>query len=151
MVSFLVEFYVLHPSDVQYNATNQRYWLQYSERNGISYGHLDAHLITPSDTSEDRALRHQLRPVRCWVNLTHGDTYIHGPFDFATIHGRKTCGPIDRESWDALAAKLMMFSNQIPWFGLPTYSIHVDCGIHSIFPRMIAAAHDDSRPTLPKL
>jgi hypothetical protein len=60
---FLVEFYVLHPSDVQYNATNQHYWIQYSERNGISYGLLDAHLITPSDTSEDWPLHHQLRPV----------------------------------------------------------------------------------------
>jgi len=66
---FLVEFYILHPSNVRYNATNQRYWLQYSERDGISNGHLDAHLITPSDTSEDSALRHHLRPVRCWVNL----------------------------------------------------------------------------------
>ena len=68
----LVKFYVLYPSDVRYNATNQRYWLQYNERNGISYGHLDAHLLTPSDASEDCALRHQLHPVQCWVTLTHG-------------------------------------------------------------------------------
>ncbi len=43
---FLVEFYVLHPADVRFNATNQRYWLQYCTRNGISNSHLDAHLIT---------------------------------------------------------------------------------------------------------
>jgi hypothetical protein len=85
------------------------------------------------------------------VNLAHGNTYIHGPFDFATIRGRKTCDRIDQESWDALAAKSMMFSNQIPWFDLPMYSIHVDCGIHSIFPRMIAATRDHLPPPLPKL
>ena len=60
---FLVEFYILHPSDMRYNATNQCYWLQYSEQDGISNGHLDAHLITPSDSSEDRAKRHNLRPI----------------------------------------------------------------------------------------
>jgi hypothetical protein len=55
---FLVKFHVLHPTNVWYNATNQQYWLQYSDRNGISNGHLDAHLITPSDTSEDRTTQH---------------------------------------------------------------------------------------------
>ncbi len=82
---FLVEFYVLHPADVQYNAINQLYWLQYSMHNGISNGQLDAHLLTPSDSSEEQAEKHKLRPICAWVNLTHGDTYIHGPFDFATI------------------------------------------------------------------
>jgi len=64
---FLVEFYVLHPSAVRYNATNQRYWFQYSNRTGICNGHLNAHLITPSDTSEDWAKCHNLRPIRCWT------------------------------------------------------------------------------------
>jgi hypothetical protein len=82
---FLVEFYVLHPANVQYNTINQRYWLQYSMHNGISNGQLDAHLLTPSDSSEKRAEKHKLHPIRAWVNLTHSDTYIHGPFDFATI------------------------------------------------------------------
>jgi hypothetical protein len=52
---FLVEFYVVHPPDVWYNATNQSYWFQYSERNGISNGQLDAHLITPLDILKDPA------------------------------------------------------------------------------------------------
>jgi hypothetical protein len=30
---FLVEFYVSHPADGHYNATNQRFWLQYCPRN----------------------------------------------------------------------------------------------------------------------
>ena len=126
---------------MRYNATNQRYWLQYSERDGIISGHLNAHLITPSDTSEDRALRLHLRPVRCWVNLTHGDTYVHGPFEFAYVRGRKTRDRIDQPTWDALAAKSSMFSNPVPRCDLPTYSIHVDRGIHTVIPRMRAAAN----------
>ncbi len=77
---FLVELYVLHPANVQYNAINQCYWLQYSVHNGISNGQLDAHLLTPSDNSEEHAAKHKLHPIRAWVNLTHGDTYVHGPF-----------------------------------------------------------------------
>ncbi len=84
---FLVKFYVVHPSDVRYNATNQQYWLHYSECNGTSNGQLDAHLITPLDTSEYCAARHNLHPVCCWFNPTKGNTYIHGPFEFATIRG----------------------------------------------------------------
>ncbi len=146
---FLVEFYVLHPSDVRYNATNQRYWIQYSKQVGISNGHLDAHLITPLDSSEDRAKRHNLHPIRCWVNLTHGDSYVHRPFDFATVRGRKSRNRIDQSSWDVLAAESSMFSNPVPRCDLPTYSIHVDRGIHTIFPRMMVVAHDMPNPPLP--
>ena len=42
-------------------------------------------LLLISDTSEDQALSHQLRPLQCWVNLTPGNTYLHGTFDFATM------------------------------------------------------------------
>ena len=145
---FLVEFYLLHPSDMRYNATNQCYWLQYSDRNGTCNDHLNAHLITPSDTSEDRAKRHNLRPIRCWVNLTHGDTYVHGPFDFATVRGRKTRDRIDQSSWDVLAYKSSMFSNPVPRCGLPTYSIHVDRGIHTIISKMIAVVQDMPNPPI---
>ena len=87
---FLVEFYMAHPTDACYNAINQRYWLQYRNHNSPTFGTMDAHLITPSDTSAERASCHHLVTVRSWVNLTHGDTYIHGPFDFAVVRGRKT-------------------------------------------------------------
>ena len=44
-----------------------------------------------------------------------------------------------------------MLSSWIPQFNLPTHSIHVDHGVHTIFPEMIAAAHDDLQPPLPLL
>jgi hypothetical protein len=144
---FLVNFYTAHPSDVHFNAINQRFWLQNRDRNAPTFETMDAHLITPSDTSADRAARHHLVPVRRWVNLTHGDTYLHGPFDFAVVRGRKTRDRIGQDCWDVLATKTSMFTNQLPRFDLPTYSIHVDRGVHTVFPGMImASAMNDSSP-----
>jgi hypothetical protein len=132
-----------HPADACYNAINQRFWLQYRDRNAPTFGTMDAHLITLSDTSADCAAHHHLGTVRSWVNLTHGDTYLHGPFDFTVIRGRKTRDRIGQDSWDALATKTLMFTNQIPCFDLPTYSIHVDHGIHTILSGMIMALQVD--------
>ncbi len=147
---FLVEFYVLHPADVRYNAINQRYWLhQYCMNNSILNGQLDAHLLTPSDSSEERATKHNLRPIRTWVNLIHSDTYLHGPFDFATIRGRKSCDRISQDCWDVLASKNSMFTNKVPRFDVPTYSIHMDRGVHTVFPSMTAVAADLSNLSTP--
>ncbi len=144
---FLVDFYTAHPSDVRFNAINQCFWLQYRDHNAPTFETMDAHLITPSDTSANRAAHHHLVPVRCWVNLTHGDTYLHGPFDFAVVRGRKTRDCIGQDCWDMLATKTSMFTNRLPHFDLPTYSIHVDRGVHAIFPGMImASAMNDSSP-----
>jgi hypothetical protein len=84
---FLFEFYICHPSDWRYNAVNQRYWIQFHGREDIMCPNLstDTHLIRPSETSDDYALHHKLLPFRKWLNITHLDTYIHGPFEFATI------------------------------------------------------------------
>jgi hypothetical protein len=143
---FMVEFYVTHPNDMQCNATNQRFWLQYHNHTVPTFGPIDAHLLTPSDMSKSRALRHHLVPVRCWVNLTHGDTFIHGPFNFATIRRRKTRDCIDQTDWDVLSSKPSMFVNKVPQFNLPTYSIHLDHGIYSIFTDVMAASNHEPRP-----
>ena len=99
--------------------------------------------------SEERAARHHLLPICCWVNLTHVNTFIHGPFDFATVNGRKTWDRVGQEAWDMLTAKTSMFRNPKPRFDLPSYSIHVDRGVHTKY-WMIAAAQD-SQPPLPLL
>jgi hypothetical protein len=91
-----------HPSNICYNAINQRFWLQYCTREAPTFGTMDAHLITPSDTSKSRATHSHLIPVRAWVNLTHGDTYIHRPFDFAIVNGRKSRDRIGQKDWDVL-------------------------------------------------
>ncbi len=140
---FLVDFYMSHPADVRYNTINQCFWLQYYNHNTPTFGTLDAHLITPSDTSADRAARLHLIPVCAWVNLTHGNTYIHGPFDFAIVNGQKSRDCIGQEAWDALVAWQSMFSNPLPHFNLSTYSIHVDCGVYTVYPDLITAPSGD--------
>ena len=72
-------------------------------------------------------------PFRRWLNLTHSDTYIHGPFDFTSVHGRKTRDRISQSDWDALAKQSSMFHNPTPRFDLPSYSIHVNRGVHIVF------------------
>jgi hypothetical protein len=91
---------------------------------------MDTHLIRPSDTSDDYALRHKLHPFQKWLNITHLDTFIHGPFAFASVRGRKTCDRVSQDDWDILRRHSSMFQNTIPHFNVPTYSIHVDRGAH---------------------
>ena len=154
---FFVDFYILHPADVRYNAVNQRYWLHYHPFGDsvAENSDLDSHLIRPSDTSEDYAHRHHLVPCRRSVNLLHGDTYICGPFEFATIKGRKTRDRIDQQCWDILARHRQMFSNSLPSTDMPVYSIHVDHTFHftvqnAPFPTLVlpiaapAASQDDA-------
>jgi hypothetical protein len=101
---FLFEFYICHPSDWRCNAVNQRYWIQYHGQNDIMSPNLssETHLIRPSDTSVDYAVCHKLLPFRKWLNITHSDTFIHGPFEFATVRGRKTRDCISQYDWNVL-------------------------------------------------
>ena len=131
---YLVEFYMVHPSDLRYNAMNQRYWLQYHLKGDLinPSATSETHLIRPSDTSEQLAQRHNLSPLRQWVTLTHEATYIHGPFDFAAIRGRKSRDRVDASDWQVLTQQKEMYSNLPPNMELPTYSVHADRGIHQV-------------------
>ncbi len=130
---YLVDFYIAHPSDSWYNAINKWFWLQYHHRDDIigptSLAH--THYIRPSNTSEAYANQHHLLPYRKYINLTHTDMFIHGPFDFTLIHGRKSRDRVPQDAWDKLKSHSNMFHNPIPRFDIPTYSIHVDCGAHT--------------------
>jgi hypothetical protein len=90
---FLLEFFICHPSNLRINVINQRYWLQYHTLSKLQspLSSMDMHLIRPSDTSVDYAQCHKLCSFWKWLNLTHLDTFIHGPFKFASVNGRK-CG-----------------------------------------------------------
>jgi hypothetical protein len=132
---YIVEYFISHPADFRYNATNQRFWLQYHLPTELlgPCSSCNTHLIRPSDTSEAYASRHKLVPFRRYINLTHRDTFIHGPFDFATVHGRKTRDRVDQADWCILRSNTAMFHNPIPSVEIPTYSIHVDACAHTAF------------------
>jgi hypothetical protein len=127
-----VEFFILHHDDIHYNATNQRFWLQYHNSRDIATPtpYAATHLIRPSDTSEVHAKRHGLVPFRRWINITHSDTFIHGPFDFAIVTARKTRDCISQIDWEILSKHQPLYSNPPPRFDLPSYSIHVDRNFH---------------------
>jgi hypothetical protein len=135
----LFEFYICHPADWRYNAVNQRYWLQLHSRSDLASpcSSTDTHLVRPSDTSDSYAARHKLMPFRKWLNICHLDTYIHGPFNFASVCGRKTRDRVAQSDWDVLHRHSLMFNNPVPRFDVPTYSVHSDRGAHVTF-------HDDS-------
>jgi len=137
---FLFEFYICHPADWRHNAVNQRYWLQLHSIDDIRHPRQasDTHLVRPSETSDRYAGRHKLLPFRKWLNICHQDTYIHGPFEFASIRGRKTRDRIAQVDWDVLKLHPSMYCNPVPSFDVTTYSVHCDRGAHVV--ASIAAA-----------
>ena len=88
----------------------------------------NTHLLQPTDTSETYATRHKLLPFQNYINITHSDTSIHGPFDFATINNQKSQDRICQTEWDILKSHCNLFHNPIPRFDVPTYSINVNAG-----------------------
>jgi hypothetical protein len=89
--------------------------------------------VRPIDTSDGYVARHKLMPFRKWLNKCHQDTYIHGPFKFASIRGRKTRDPVAQSDWGILHKHSSMFNNPVPRFDVPTYLIHCNHGAHVIF------------------
>jgi hypothetical protein len=103
---FLVEFYTLHHEDVWFNATNQRYWLQYHSIGAITTptSSTTSHLTWPSNMSEALATKQKLVPFCSWLNLTHSDTFLHVTFDFATVNGHNTHDCIVENDWERIAS-----------------------------------------------
>ena len=132
---FLFEFYICHPADWRYNVVNQRYWLQLHSRSDLVSPHstMDNHLVRPTDTSDSYVARHKLMPFRKWLNICHLDRYIHGPFDFASVRGRKTWDRVAQSDWDVLHRHSSMFDNPVLRFDVPAYSVHCNCGAHVTF------------------
>ena len=93
----------------------------------------NTHLIRPSYTSKSYASHHNLIPYQKYINLTHLDTYIHGPFKFATINHRKSRDRICQSDWVVLKSHCDLFHNPLPSFDVPTYSVHIDAGAHTTF------------------
>jgi hypothetical protein len=118
---FLLEFFICHPSDSRINAVNQRYWLQYHTLGKLQspLSLTETHLIKLSDTLVDYAQRHKLHPFCKWINLTHLDMFVHGPFEFASVHGQKNRDCVSQVDWDVLKSHLDMFHNPIPQFDVP--------------------------------
>jgi hypothetical protein len=161
---FLLEFFICHPSDSRINAVNQRYWLQLHTLGKLQspLNLTETHLIKPPDTLVDYAQRHKLRPFCKWINLTHLNMFIHGPFEFASIHGWKTQDCVSQVNWDVLKSHLDMtttpfrnsMSHLIPStltavrtnnFMMPPYLVNSFLGHHRILIHQVCLQTNDKK------
>ena len=99
----------------------------------------ETHLVRPSASSAGYAIRKNLVPARKYVHVLHQETFIHGPFDFATVNNHKTRDRISQQDWQVLASFSHLLQNPIPSFDIPTYSVHVDNGVHVVFHKKLHA------------
>jgi hypothetical protein len=139
---FLVDFYISYPADWRFNAVNQRFWLQYFKESDVLHPDQasETHLVRPSFLSSAYAIKHHLVPARKYVHLLHEGTFIHGPFDFATVHNCKTRDWVRKKDWQVLASFSHQFQNPLPSFDVPTYSVHLENGVHVVFYGILDAA-----------
>jgi hypothetical protein len=128
-----VNFLISHPSDRQYSGPNQRYWTEYHELHGRFASIQNYHLVRPSPNRAQYAKQKNLVPFSVWITLSEPN-YIHGPFDFATLHGRKSRDRISTSDWIILRNSKAKFQNEAPSENKAsfTYSYHVNTSYHSI-------------------
>ena len=107
---FLAEFFIVHTNDMCYNGINQCYWLQYHSLTDIAMPSATSqcHLVKPSPGSAAYTSSNHLVPFRQYINITRTSTFIHGPFDFAHIAGRKTHDSISLEDWKPLCVSIRL-------------------------------------------
>ena len=145
---FIVEFFVCHPGDKLYNASNQRYWLEYHptwDGPGLDHKHT-AHLLRPTASSPEYAISEGLTPFRQWVILTNSDCYICGPFNFAVINGRQSKDRISLEHWKILTLHKERFFNPVPSLETMGYSVHYSQPHEIFYDDAISARFDASPP-----
>ena len=70
---------------------------------------------------------------RQFVHLLHEDTFIHRPFNFATVNNHKTRDCSAMANWEILESYKHLVKNEVPPFEVPTYSVPVDAGIYLCF------------------
>ena len=120
---FLVDFYILHPSDKYYNRINQSYWVQYHPALSVADPHRkhSTHLIRPSAKLPDYAISEGLLPFSQWVRLTNANTYISSPFNIAVVNNRKSRDRVSNENWERLIRYNHLLINSTPPLALSDY------------------------------
>ena len=137
---FLAEYLIQHPDDAQFSAPNQRFWTEYHKKQGRFVVNNDYHLIKPISESPAYCEQKNLVAYSQWIHIHHENTFIHGPFNFASINGRKTRDRISNIDWQILADSKARFDNEPPTLHQTTaytYSYHTNSQFHTI-------RHDES-------
>ena len=128
---FLVEYYVAHPDDSKYGAINKRYWKEYHAKLGSYQLHKKYHIIKPTICEEKYCVEKSLIPYETWSYIGQENIFIHSPFDFATLNGRKTKDRISEFDWKKLIQSKDEYHNHPPVLTAPRVSLHIDTPIYS--------------------
>eukprot|EP00956_Cyclotella_meneghiniana_P028882 scaffold68484_cov41-Cyclotella_meneghiniana.AAC.4 len=133
---YLVYFLICHPKDRHLHPQNQRWRLEYHPASTVARLHQgDYHLLRPDSHSALYAREHRLHPFCQWINLLHDKVYLHGPFEFATINGRKTRDRINNTDWAQLIAASPKFDNTTPELNMrPFTGLQFSCNFHIAVP-----------------
>ena len=134
--NFWCDFYRCHPADLQLKAIDRRYWLQYFTNADLLIPRqiADNHLIRTSRSIDMYALNQNLKNAGKYIDVFDEETFIHGPFNFATGQNLNTRDRIGQEDWQALAVHSHMFQNPVPDQDSQTYRIQVVNETHIICP-----------------
>jgi hypothetical protein len=132
---FFVEYLIQHPDDAQFSAPNQRFWTEYHKQKGRFVVNHNYHLIKPTAESTAYCEQKNIVAYSQWIHIHHENVYIHGPFEFASINGRKTKDRISPTDWQILAESKSKFDNEPPPLHSTTaytYSYHTNSQFHTI-------------------
>jgi hypothetical protein len=113
---FLMEFFVQRHRDSTLDIRQRRFWLEYHTSNSHKTLSTSYHIIQPSQYSEQIALDKNLVSYREWIQLNGPSICLHGPFDFAFLHNRKTRDRVAETDWRALISGSSKFDNSPPQF-----------------------------------
>ena len=112
---FLVNFLVRHPNDRSYRATQQRYWPSYHDRHIPMEEHSSSiKFIRPAPEAAAFAKHNNLVQARAWIQLNDPSVFIHGPFEFAIVNGRKSIDKIAEKDWKVLKSNSAKYSDDAP-------------------------------------
>ena len=114
---FIVNNLIQHPADSKHDIRLQRYWPYYHDKNTQAEDYTsNIQLIRPAPESAEYAKKHNLQKVRTWVHLNHPSTFIHGPFEFSVLNGRKTSDRISEKDWNVLISRYYLYDDNPPSF-----------------------------------
>ena len=120
-------FCICHPEDTTFSSANQCYQLEYHSASKIIGfdRHHSTHPIRPSSSSTFWTVRSgrtvtTISSVNQTRQLWHLHNNIHGPFDFASVNGRRTETVLHRRIGSKYYKFQYLFSEYVPSLELPT-------------------------------
>ena len=109
---FLANVVINHLVDQNHDIRQKRFWPYYHVNNRPFEEYSPKlQLIRPAP---EAAAKNNLQKSKIWVHLTQPSMYIHGPFEFAIIHGRQTSDRISEQDWKVLIDNSAKYDDEPP-------------------------------------